>query len=350
MDYLQKAITAISDLDSRIQVKFRELDDELLQLKQKGIPMPTPASTAAPAFARKVCAEISKNLDFIQKSASVRLEVKAAGDALTTTDARTVASTGVGFPAGAALGIQNGLPTRVIGPTSAVEYSRYLANEGAAAKQSAEGAAKAAVRPTFSLITQTAATIAGFTKISKQALTDSTELADAIEVTLKRSLAAALDSFLTSGTWGGAAGLLAHATAHNSAVYDTLADAVSEAVATMQQAGFNPDVVALTPADWLAITVAKGTANDHYLSGSYLGPLPQSLRGLRVVLSPTITSGKALLADSSAVPLLVAEDLVIEIGTDQDDFTKNVRTILGELRVIPTFRAVGAARLVTPAP
>ncbi len=136
MDYTQKVLTAINDLDGRIQVKFRELDDEMLQLKQKGIPMPGPTTTA-PAFARKVCAEIAKNLDFIQKSPSVRLEVKAASDALTTTDARTVASAGVGFPAGAALGIQNGLPTRLIGPTSAVEYSRYLANEGAAAKQSA---------------------------------------------------------------------------------------------------------------------------------------------------------------------------------------------------------------------
>ena len=37
-----------------------------------------------------------------------------------------------------------------------------------------------------------------------------------------------------------------------------------------------------------------------------------------------------------------------EVGTDSDDFTHNIRTILGELRFIPTFRAVGAARLITP--
>lgn len=69
-----------------------------------------------------------------------------------------------------------------------------------------------------------------------------------------------------------------------------------------------------------------------------------------MVLSPTVTAGKVLVVDSSQLEFLIVEDLTVEIGTDGNDFTKNVRTILGELRVIPTFRAVGGARLVTPEP
>jgi hypothetical protein len=83
-------------------------------------------------------------------------------------------------------------------------------------------------------------------------------------------------------------------------------------------------------------------------TGARRGELPMTLRGLKVVLSPTVSSGKALLLDNAHIELLVAEDLTIEIGTDADDFTRNVRTILGEMRVIPTFRATGAARLITP--
>ena len=105
----------------------------------------------------------------------------------------------------------------------------------------------------------------------------------------------------------------------------------------------------MRPADWLAITTAKATGSGEYLSGAYLAPLPELLRGMKVVLSPTVTAGKVLVVDSSQIELLVVEDLNVEIGTDADDFTKNVRTILGELRVVPTFRAVGAARLITPA-
>ena len=211
--------------------------------------------------------------------------------------------------------------------------------------QSAEGAAKAAVRPTFTLVSQTALTIAGYSKISKQALNDQQELTRAIDVTLRRSIAKALDSELNSGAWGG---LLTLETAYTSLVYG-LADAASEAVATMQEAGFVPDTVVMRPADWLAITTAKATGSGEYLSGAYLAPLPELLRGMKVVLSPTVTAGKVLVVDSSQIELLVVEDLNVEIGTDADDFTKNVRTILGELRVVPTFRAVGAARLITPA-
>lgn len=338
-----------------LKTKHREFADELLQLKQRGIDMPAPAGGgifggSRSGFSSKVIAAIDQNIELIGKSQHVRLEVKAAGDALTTGDVRTIQSIGVGIPTAAALGIQNAVSVRAIGPTSAVEYSRFLAIEGAAAKQASEGAAKAAVRPTFSLITETAATIAGYTKVSKQALTDSQELAMAIDVTLKRSVATALDTLLNTGTWGGAAGLMAHATAYTSLVYTDMADAISEGVAAMQTAGFAPNVVAMTPADWLAILTAKASGSGEYLSGAYLSALPESLRGLRVVLSPTVTSGKALLLDNAHVELLVCEDMGVEIGTDTDDFTKNVRTLLGELRVIPTFRAVGAARLITPKP
>ena len=55
-----------------------------------------------------------------------------------------------------------------------------------------------------------------------------------------------------------------------------------------------------------------------------------------------------MVVDSSQVELLVVEDITVEVGLVDDDFTKNVRIILGEIRVIPTFRAVGAARLITP--
>jgi len=333
-----------------VQIKQRELADDMLQLQQRGIAMPMSALNVGGGgkFSKSVIKAIHDNGELISKAQNVRLEIKAAGDALTTSDVRQVENIGAATPTGTVLGVQNAFAQRVIGAVSAVEYSRYLAQEGAAAKQSAEGAAKAAVRPTFSLITQTSVTIAGWTKISKQAMNDSAELAAAIDVTLKRSIATALDGYLTGGTWGGAAGVLAHATAATSTVYTGLADAVSEGVAAMQTAGFQPNVVCMTPDDWLAVVTAKASGSGEYLSGAYLAALPENLRGLRVVLSPTITAGKALLLDAGYFELLTVEDMPIDIGTDADDFTKNMRTILGEVRVIPTFRAVGAARLITP--
>lgn len=341
-----------------IETKNRELAGRLLEIEQKGTAggYPDDPTLTTKSLGSRVWSEIKANADLLGKTSKLTLSVagagslavKAAGDVTGTASARTIQPGGVGAPAGLALGVQYAFPTRSVGATSAVEYSRYTGIEGAAAVQAAEGDAKAAVRPTFSLIEQSGLTIAGYSKISKQALTDSQELQRAIDVTLRRSIAGALDTLLQSGTWGGAAGLLAHATSYTSLVYTGLADAASEAVATMQTAGFVPDTVILTPADWLAITTAKASGSGEYLSGAYLAPLPELLRGMRVVLSPACTAGKIMVADSSQLELLVVDDLTVEIGTDNDDFTKNVRTILGELRAIPAFRAVGAVRLITP--
>lgn len=74
------------------------------------------------------------------------------------------------------------------------------------------------------------------------------------------------------------------------------------------------------------------------------------MRGLQVVLSPSVDAGKALLMDSSHSELLVVDAFSVEVGFVDQDFTKNLVTLLGELRVIPVFRTVGAARLITPMP
>lgn len=289
------------------------------------------------------------NRELFDKTRSVRLELKAASDPITTGNARTILGVGVGAITGGVLGLQNALRVRGATGTSAVEYSRYTGQQGAAAVQAAEGDQKADVRPDHSLIQQSAITIAGVTKLSRQALNDSAEMRGAIDTTLARSVATALDVALVNGVVAPAfSGFEALATAYTSLVYQALPDAVSEGVATMQVAGFSPDAVALNPADWLAVCVAKGALNDHYLSGSYLGALPTEMRGLRVILSPSVDAGKALLMDTSHSELSVVDGFSVEIGYVDQDFTKNLVTLLGEVRVIPIFRSVGSARLITP--
>jgi hypothetical protein len=170
----------------------------------------------------------------------------------------------------------------------------------------------------------------------------------AVETTLNRSVASALDVALVNGATGFAGGFEGLATAYTSLVYQSIVDAVSEGVATMQVAGFTPDAVVLNPVDWLAATVKKGTSNDHYLSGDYLGKLPSEMRGLKVILSPSIDAGKAMLMDTSHSELLVVDGFSVEVAYSGDDFTRNLVSVLAEVRVIPVFRTAGSARLITP--
>jgi hypothetical protein len=303
---------------------------------------------AKEGIGQQVVRAFNENREIFNKTKSVSLQLRAATDTITTSSGRTIVSGGVGFVQGGVLGLQNALPIRGAS-SSALEYSRYTGQQGAAGVQAAEGDTKAAVRPDHSLITQTALTVAGYAKMSRQSINDQSELIRAVEVTLNRSVATALDAALVNGATGFSGGFEGLATAYTSLVYASLVDAISEGVSTMQTAGFSPDVVALNPADWLAITTAKGTANDHYLSGSYLAQIEPVLRGLRVVLSPSVDAGKGLVLDSSHSELLLVDDFTVEIGYSGDDFIKNLSVLLGEMRVIPVFRTVGSARLITPA-
>lgn len=344
---------ALDNLESKINSyknSQAELADRLLSIEQKGAGTNSSSSTAQPeALGSKVAKAFDSNRELFEKTSSVRLEIKAAADAITTSSGRNLAVGSAGMISGGVLGLQNALPTRSIPNTSAIEYSRYTGQQGAAAVQAAEGDTKAAVRPDHTLITQTAITIAGYAVMSRQALTDSSELARAVDITLSRSVSTALDAALVNGVVSPAfAGFEALATAHTSLVYTALVDAISEGVATMQIAGFVPDVVGLNPADWLAIAVAKGTANDHYLSGNYLGSMPMEMRGLRVVLSPSVNAGTALVLDSSHSELLFSDYFTVEMSYVGNQFIQNLATVLGEVRVIPTFRTVGSARLITP--
>jgi hypothetical protein len=349
-EMILKSLGTVERNINEYRVNQQEFAERLTSLEQKGAMKGEGNSGAGngQSLGDLVVKQFEANRELFDKTKQVRFEVKAASDAITTTSGRMIMSVGTGGIAGSAIGMHQGLQQRGTAAT-AVEYSRYTGVQGAAAVQAAEGDEKAAVRPDHTLITQNAITVAGITKMSRQAMADAAELKAVVDSTLRRSVDQVLDIRLVNGNttpaWTGYEGL---ATAATSLVYSALVDAISEGVSVMQVAGFNPNTVYLNPADWLAITVAKGTSNDHYLSGSYLGPLPEGMRGLRVVLSPSIDAGKALLADNSHSEMLVREDFVIEMAYSGDDFERNLITVRGEMRMIPIFRTVGSMRLITP--
>ena len=350
---IELILKACEGIEGKLRAQSTEqavLADRITQLEQKGTHLDGRiiAAGARATYGDLAWKALQENRELFAKTRSVRLSLKAAADPISTAGGRTISSGGVGAPEGGVLGIQSALRQTSAAGVTAKEYSRYTGAQGAAAQQAAEGDAKAAVRPDHTLVTQKALTIAGYSKMTEQALNDATELKAAVDITLARSTLTALDVLLCNGGTDFVGGFESLATAYTSLVYQRMADAISEGVSTMQTAGFSPNVVVLNPADWLAAVVAKGTANDHYLSGNYLGALPTEMRGLRVVLSPSVDAGKALLMDSTHSELFVVDEYAVQVDRVNDDFIKNLVTIRGEMRVIPVFRTVGSARLITP--
>lgn len=346
---LLNAMDKVADRLDNMKTEQAVLADRMLQVEQKGSARYEGNPGGGQSLGDKFVKSFTENAEMFSKTKSLRLELKAATDPVTTTSGRSIIVGGSKPPNGLLIGIQNGLPQRSTPAVTAFEYSRYTGLQGAAAVQLLEGDTKAPVRPDHTLVTQNSITIAGFAKISKQALGDLAELKSAVDVTLARSVNTVLDATLCAGTTAFTGGFLGLATAFTSATYQRLADATSEGVAFMQTAGFTPDVVVLSPNDWLAISVLQTTGGE-YLSGSYLTMPGENLRGLRVVLSPAMTAGKSLILDSQFCELLIVDGFTVEAGYADSDFVKNLVTLLAETRVIPTFRSVGAARLITKAP
>ncbi len=344
---LQSKLSA--ELKSGLSAQDAKLEAALTELGQNGVSMKSMPGTDSQSVGAQVAGKFAENAELFSKTKSLRMEVKAAADVVTSASGRNIVSGGVGSPTGLPYGVQNGLRITRAAGVSAVEYFRYGGVEGAAGVQAGEGALKPAVRPTHTAVTQSALTVAAWTKISRQSLSDSTELKQAIDVTLVREVGKALDVALMDGSVTPAfAGLETLATAYTSLVYTNLWDAASEAVATMAIAGFVADTVVLSPTDWLEIQVATNVTTGDYYSGSYLAPLAESLRGLRAVVSPSMPAGKVMVLDSQQIELKLVDTFAVEANVVDDDFIRNQVTLLAELRVIPLYRAVGAGRLVTP--
>lgn len=339
---------ALKELKSNFADRLNAHEAAITELTQKGEKLSvnngtgkTLGDVAVKAFA--------DSADIFAKSRTVTLELKAASDPVTTTNARNVMSAGMGMGGtGTPLGLQNAFQTRQSIGTTAVEYSRFVGVEGAAGVQAAEGDAKANVRPNWLLVNETATTIAGITVLSRQALNDAVELRDGVNVTLARSIAAEMDDMLWNGVAGGFGGFSTLATLHASTVFAMLPDAISEAVAQMQIAGFSPDCVAVHPTTWTEIVTARGVSNDQYLTGSYLNEQAMTLRGLRVVISSSVPAGRALLLDSTQTEILIVQNPQLEIGYSGDQFSRNLCSALLEIRAIPVFKSVGSAMYVVP--
>ena len=338
----------IGDYSRNTELKMRELSEEMMQLKQGAAIRFSDFQPSNKTLGNQVFAELEKNRDLLGKTQGLRFEIKAAADAVTSASAATVASGGIGGPGMPTIGVQNGFKIRPANGVNTRIYSRYTGIEGNAGVQAGEGAEKAAMRPTFTEITQAAITIAAHTVVSRQALNDSAELNAVIEAVLRRDIANKLDNVLIDGsttpTW---AGLEALATAYTSLAYPLLADTASEGVSLLQTNGHNPTTMVMTPASWLQVQTSRSYIGSDP-ADDYLRPLHETLRGHKICLSNHVAPGKVLVFDNLNVELAICEEMTVTIGFINDQFTRNLATVLCEMRVIPIFRSVGAAYLMTP--
>lgn len=202
----------------------------------------------------------------------------------------------------------------------------------------AEGAAKPSSDMKLELITTSAKVIAHWMKASKQVLSDISQLRSIIDQRLLYGLAYVEEAQLLNGDGTGQnlAGIIPQATAYAAPV--TIADlnmldVMRLAMLQAALAEYPATGHVMHPTDWAAIETLKD-ANGQYIIGNPQGTTAPTLWGLPVVATQAMTIRKFLTgAFRLGAQVFDRWDARIETGFVNDDFTKNLVTILGEERL-----------------
>lgn len=221
-----------------------------------------------------------------------------------------------------------------------VQWAEIVAGEGAA-NYTAEGVKKNQID--FDWVEKSAEVlkITAFIKVSKEALEDVDGLEAEINNELTEQILLKVDAELLSGagTTGILSGIQANDTAYSAGSfagtipYANKSDVLRTAIAQVVAANFIPDYALLHPNDIAAMELEKG-ADGHYVMPPFRSADGTLIAGVKVIGNTGQTVDKFTVGDFTKFHVRMREDLTIDIGLENDDFTKNLRTILAEIRLV----------------
>lgn len=120
----------------------------------------------------------------------------------------------------------------------------------------------------------------------------------------------------------------------------TYMDAIRAAIAQLQSLNFTDNIVAfVNPIDAANMDLAKSSDDGHYLLPPFVSQNGMMVSGVPVIVDNNITVGNLLIGDMTKYKILLLEGLTIRWGLDSDDFSKNLITVIGEMRFHQYFSA-----------
>lgn len=194
---------------------------------------------------------------------------------------------------------------------------------------------------TYATLLAPVRTIAHWIPVTNRMLADAPALQGQIEARLLQGLDLVLESQIISGDGTGenmtgilnAAGINSQAKGTDSAV-----DAIFKGMLQVQITGLsNPTAIVLNPVDFGNVRLARENSATGTLGGYLMGPPSQSgpltLWGRPVITSLGLVAGTALTGDfAMACMLFDREEGQVRVGWIDQQFIRNMRTLLAELR------------------
>jgi HK97 family phage major capsid protein len=208
------------------------------------------------------------------------------------------------------------------------------------AHETVEGAAKPATQVEFIDAEAKAETVAHFTKVKRQTLSDAAALQGVIQSRLTYGVVRRIEAQILAGAGPDATEIQGILTMTGVADVEYAADELAadqalEGIVTVLLSDAVPNAVVLNPRDWADALKAKAEGGDgHYFSAGPFLDTAERLWSAAAIPSAAIPQGKALVGDFTlGATLFVREGVnVLTSDSDQDDFTRNRVTLLGEGR------------------
>ncbi|MDX0139341.1 phage major capsid protein [Sinorhizobium meliloti] len=221
--------------------------------------------------------------------------------------------------------------------SNAISYRRETGFTNAAAPV-AEGALKPESAITFEEVTAPVRTLAHWIKLSRQVLDDDAQLRSEIDTVLRYGLAFVVEGQLLhgDGTGQNLNGLIPQSTDFDEtrrAAGDTAFDILLKAISQSEEADYPATGAIISTRDWYAMMGIKDT-EGRYIGGGPLADIPGRVWRLPVAPSNAMPVGNFIVgALDLAAKVYSRTDATIELGYVNDDFTRNLVTVLGEERL-----------------
>lgn len=335
IDQADKAVKDIEDVSNRLVEAEQKLVDRIAAGKED------------PKSVGILVVENQQFKDFATgKTAKCRIEVPRFFDSTTTGQSGSpLANNDTLNPAHRLPGVIPGatrmLRVRDVIPqgetnSNAIEVTRESSFTNNAA-ETAEGATKPETDIVFELYSTPVKTIAHWLKVSTQVKDDAPQIVSHIETRLRYGVELREDQQLISGDGTGqnltGMTISPNMTAFTPTSGDTALDTINRQKYVIAAADYMPTAIVLHPTDWGNIERSKDSQNRYIIGDphSALGPF---LWGLPVIVTPSMTAGKLLIAAFDiAFQLWNRKATVVEMF-EQDDKNaqQNLLTIRAEKR------------------
>ncbi|WP_424493896.1 hypothetical protein [Salinimicrobium sp. GXAS 041] len=219
---------------------------------------------------------------------------------------------------------------------ASIPYVDELPGEGDAAIV-AEGSLKPLIDVDYVTAYSQARKVAGRMKATEEALYDYGWLESAMTTTLRRKHDIARQNDLIGATNG----ILSIATAFNAAIlggvtvekpqyYDAIAALVA-GIANDSEGAYIPNVVFVNTLDDYKKMATKDD-NGNYVLPPFADANGNTISGVRIVAKPNLAPGDFIIGDFKNVKLRNLWGYTVRFGWENDDFSKNQITMVGESR------------------